>query len=471
MKKLFFLLFCLYSFSALAELTAKIDNANIAENQTFNLEIQSDSTLKGAPDLSPLSADFDIVSQGEKSASFFDGKTHQEQKSIILTLHPKRTGTLTVPVIRWGTQESKPLQIQVNALSKQVQIQNQTAVLIEAAPLTQTAYQGAGFIYRAKVFERVGLIEGAFDAPELKNAEVIPLGSPILSQEKRDDVLYQVVTQDYIIFPDSVGSDLKIEPALFQGYYKKPTPSRQLLPFGFGDDFIYQPLFDNREEVSVRANPTFINVLPKPQEAGKSWWLPSTDVTLNETWSGINQADEIQVGKPITRHIELQAQNALGRMLPDFNIDGNADFKVYPEQAQKKEVYDATKGLIGQEDQSFVFVPLHSGRLTLPAVSLRWFDTVSGTFKTAFLPEKSIFVYPNPAYADKQPIKPNVLPQSTPTEEKIHPLNALYSKENNLLYFFSGLCCGLSFAVIAVIFLHRRHTHTKKLPELYPHEK
>ncbi len=467
MKKLIFLLICFYVMPAFAAIRARTDALNITEGQTFNLEIQTDGAQSKQPDLTALQKDFEILGQSQGQSSHFDGFTRKTQQSLTLTLQPKKTGILEIPSITWGNEKTKPLQIEVQAASDTAQIKNQSAVLIEGYPMATTTYQDAGIVYRAQIFERVGLIDGAFTAPKMANAQVIPLGSPTLSQAKKDDILYQTWTQDYIIFPEKNGDNLTIEPSSFQGYYRKTASSDSLLPFGFSDPFIYQPTLSARSEVLVRAKPTQITVLPKPAEAENRWWLPSTNVVLTEKWSGLD--DEVQVGQPITRQVEMQAVNALGRMLPDLTVPTNDDFKIYPEQAQKREVYEPTLELVGIQTRTFAFIPLKAGNLTIPAITVQWFDTMDGQMKTARLPAKTVHIVPNPNQPTTiQSIPPNKEKSAAriePAQQK--PANPL-TQENNLLYFMSGLCVGLLIGMIAIIILHRTYTQRKKLPELYP---
>ena len=468
MKKIIILLMFLYASNAFAFLKAQTDQVNISENEVFQLEIQTDANINDMPDLTPLQADFEVVGHGSSQISHFDGKNYVVQNSLILNLIPKRTGILTIPELTLGKEKTNPLQIEVKPHADTIEIQNENAVIIEGEPLSQTTYQGAGLIYRAKLFERIGLTNGIFHQPYLADAQIFPLGSSSLSQEQKDGSLYQVLTQDYIIFPEKSGNDLIIEPAKFQGYYNKRHSTEQIRPFGFADSFIYQPRPSVQKEFSVKAKPVQITVLPQPENTKNYWWLPSTNVSLSEEWN--DEQKSFKVGDPITRQVTLNAVNALGRMLPDLSFTNTNDFKVYPEEPQKKETIDSSGNLVGIETQSFAFIPLRAGKITLPALSVSWFDVNDGQMKKATLPSKTFTVEPNPQYASS-------VKQENPPEQKEEkksatlPVQEPFKQENNLLYFMGGLCFGLGFGVIGIILFHQKRSHKKKLPELYPHEK
>ena len=463
MKKIILTLLTLffYSLPTFAYVSSKTNTISVPENQTFQLEIVSDSA-SSRPDLAPLDADFDVLGdKSSKSVSFINGQMRSEQK-IVLVLKPKRTGVLTVPSIVWGGEKTQPIQIEVLKASDSIKMKNETALFIDAQVLSDKIYEGAGFVYRVQVLERVGLVDGAFTAPQLDGAQVIPLGQPVLSQIQKDNVLYQGLTQDYVIFPETAGSKT-ILPAMFQGYYQDALDPFQ--SFGMMDSFIYRP--NSHKEIMVRAKPVQIEVLPRPESAKNKWWLPSSDVTISQKLEGTENAT---VGQPLSRQIELTALGVLGNMLPDVDMSGNQDFKVYAEEPKKTQVYEDNIGLIGKENRTFVVVPLKSGQLKLPPISVHWFDVDAGKMKTAQLDGVTVSVAPDVNAPVEQKVTPQ-MSQNEPRTEDTKLKNTDYLKENNLLYFMFGLCAGLFLGMIGILVVHRMKYKKSKLPEFYPQNK
>ena len=155
MKKILILLMFFYATNAFAFLKAKTSEVSISETDVFQLEIQTDANIQDMPDLTALQTDFEIVGQGTSQSYQFDGRNHISRNSLNLNLIPKRTGILTIPSITWGKEKTDPLQIEVKQTADTVQMQNENAVIIEAQLLSNEVYQGAGLIYRTKVFERI----------------------------------------------------------------------------------------------------------------------------------------------------------------------------------------------------------------------------------------------------------------------------------------------------------------------------
>ena len=461
MKKIFILLsLFFYSVCAFAQVEARLKDFIIFEQQPFQLELIG-SSVSTKPNFSALNKDFNILGEAvEQSVSYVNGRSFLEQK-IILTLQAKQTGILTIPSLVWDGQKTKELQIEVKPAGEKIKIKEQTAVFIEAKPLITKVYEGAGLLYRVQLFERLGLFDVRFIPPYLTNAQIVPLGNYRLSQQEKDGILYQVFTQDYVIFPSKTGK-VSIEPASFKAVYRKQGKNQ---PFGFMDSIIFQP--NGYEEVIVRAKPYEIDVLPRPAEGLKQWWLPSPEVSLTQEWT---DTQNVKVGQPITRQIHLKALNVLGNMLPDIEIQSTEDFKVYAEDVQKEQTYEETIGLIGTENRTFVFVPLKSGELILPEVSVRWFDTSSDTFKQAILPSKTINVLDNPQIKtkDTQNAPPLVQEQKN---DVVSAQKQLLIQENNKLYFVSGLSVGLIFSLFILFIVFFKRAKKNKLAQLYPQNK
>ena len=307
----------------------------------------------------------------------------------------------------------------------------------------------------------MGIFDIHFIAPYLADAQIIPLGEYSLSQKEKDGQLYQVFTQDFILFPEKSGN-FTILPASFKAAYRQQNKRDT---FALMDSFIFQPI--GRKEIVVRAKPIEIKVLPRPKETLNQWWLPSSDVTLSEEWS---ELENVKVGQPITRRIQLKALNVLGNMLPDINIQSSENFKVYGENIQKTQMYEKNVGLIGYETRNFVFVPLKAGELTLPSVVVNWFDVSSSTLKKAILPSKNINVVADLELLEAE----NQIKMPKQNKEKVNANDVLskpFEKENKKLYFLAGLSIGLIIALLTISIFYLRHRRKNKLPELYPQNK
>ena len=128
-----------------------------------------------------------------------------------------------------------------------------------------------------------------------------------------------------------------------------------------------------------------IDILPKPNHISAADWLPSSKVTLEESWS--NQSDTLTAGEPITRTIKITAQGLTAAQIHPLPGVENTGLKLYPDQAALEDK-QTHRGILGIRSESVAIVPSREGLLRLPAIELKWWDTVNNRMQTSRLPEK-----------------------------------------------------------------------------------
>lgn len=449
MKKYLFL-FCLFSWNATAAVTATLSRGVVTEGQTVELTLTSDAKQAGAPDYAPLQANFAIGGQSRgQTTSVINGHMTTHQTAAVV-LKPLRAGEITVPPLSWGTEQTQPISLVVTPVSDKAA---NDSLLMNAELSAPSVYEGQGVIYKARVLDRAGLIQGEFLPPVLADATVQVLGNDEQDTVQREGKTYRRFTRTYVIFPKQTGS-MTIAPASFRGLVEQEGKNAPSDPF----DFFYTRA--NGQQVSLRAEPLSVEVKPRPVQ-GK-WWLPSTDVTMTETFSP--PQDEIKAGEAITRHVTIKALGVLGAQIPDLTMTAGDGFKVYPAHTQKEDYQDGT-GLVGMSNQTFIIVPTKDGAATIPPLALDWFDVSSKTEKTASVAGKTISVFGAPT--------PTSAP--VPTEAQKEPSPALpseqpYLHENNFLVFVVGLSVGILAVLIFVgVARLKRKDKTPPLPPLYPY--
>ena len=111
--KLSLCMLVLFGFQAqAASLKLMPDRKVLTEDESLTLEIISD-TSSNEPDLEPLHQDFTVISKHrQESTTIINNKIETEHKWVI-TVIPKRTGSLTIPSILAGKLKTEPVQIEV----------------------------------------------------------------------------------------------------------------------------------------------------------------------------------------------------------------------------------------------------------------------------------------------------------------------------------------------------------------------
>lgn len=446
---------------AAAALSATVEPkvADAGEPVRLTLRFDGDAPA-GRPDLSPLDADFEIVgSQQSQRVSIVNGRVEQTRELEILLL-PKRGGTIEIPALHAGDLASEPLRLTVRdagdatsdpqAASSDHDAQADDARAAAARNATgrssttaaglapnsavaralasgeappdlfvdATVDQTKPFVqgevrYTVRVFDGVGIRQGALTEPEASGARIEPRGETRTSEQVVAGRRYVVHERDFAVFPQSSGA-VTIPPVILQARIPDEDGARRS-PFGgsafddmFGDDLfaemfarmraggfggsLLDRMMDPGREVRVRSNPVTLDVQGRPADAGDGWFLPATSVTLEQSWSPAQPT--FRVGETVRRTITLRAEGAAPAQLPELSFGDVAGVKQYPATPERRALDGATSG--AQLVQSIDLLPTAEGTVTLPAIEVSWWDVASEQARTATLPAETIEVLAAP---------------------------------------------------------------------------
>ena len=143
--RLYFAQACLFGLTATlisgvstADVRVELSSDNIRQDETVQLRLEADGASLQPPDLSVLDANFDIVDRRlQRSRSTINGR-RRERIGLTLFLLPKRTGSLEIPAISFGTESTRPLELTVTASAAQPPTAPETGDA--ALPLTGTPW-------------------------------------------------------------------------------------------------------------------------------------------------------------------------------------------------------------------------------------------------------------------------------------------------------------------------------------------
>ncbi len=376
-------------FAASSPLTARIDRNNIAQGETFQLTISLNGKDTSAPpQLDVLDHNFVVFgSASNNQVTFINGKTSTRQQWII-TLEPKKSGTLTIPPIKVGNYQTQAMKIAV-ATSAQVNPTSQTqpnkqaskTLFLETSLDPKSPYVGSQSTYIVKIYYALPLVAGSLTNPTSADALVIRLGQDINYQTSRNGHTYNVIERRYAIFPQKSGK-LTLDPPGFSG--------RVVIPASASARFNLNQMFnDGTRVIRANARPITLDVKPKPASATNQWWLPSSGLKLTQTWSP--KMPVFKVGEPITRTITLEARGITASQLPNFNAGTVTNINTYPDKPILKTQKDGTT-VVGIRQEKIAYVPTQAGTITLPAIEIPWWNTKTKHLQTARLPTQSFSV-------------------------------------------------------------------------------
>lgn len=375
-----------------ASVSAAPDRFMVTAGETFDFVLSlTDGESFEPPDVSALARDFDIVDRRRASrAEMVNGKpVHVDQ--WVMTLLPKRTGTLTLPALTVGGLTTLPAQVQVVPAAspppgQAPQDDEPLFVRLEAA--ATPAYVQSDVPVTIRIYDSLGLRSGAMEKPVADGATFTQDGGQRSYVKTIGKRRYRVIEQSYLMRPQKSGT-ITIPPVTlnasvpgFRGSSAGSDLPSLLGRSGFGG-LAERP-------VTVQSRPVSVTVLPRP-EGVTGWFLPAQGVTLSQAWSA--PLSEAKVGDTLTRTITLAAKGASPNQLPPLDAEPVDGLRQYAEESRSDStLIDGIGGAV--LTRRFSVVPTRPGPVTLPAIEVPWWNLATNRQEKAVLPAVTLDVRP-----------------------------------------------------------------------------
>ena len=457
------LIWIICSTASAAELTAEVDNTQVAYGEKIRLSLSYDGNDAGSlqPDFTALQKDFEIRSTSSSLSSTYSNGSSSQQRLWILDLFPKESGKITVPSIKAGQYSSQAIEIEVLPSgstvkkAKNANEENTAAptdvpdfrALIELSDDNPYVNQEITAVLTVSDNRNLQLSrEPSFE--DAQDWEIKTVGKPKVKQQNGENV-----TEFYYTFAPLKSGTLSLPRAVIEGFYltydnaarQRPASAwAEFLNWGFNDMFVEQnPVLFKSESASV-------NVKPVPEDYTAKWWLPAEIVVATAEW--IDKNPQFKVGETVAREISITASGVSEKGLPEIELQEAADWKQYPDKPQYTSAVNDNK-FISHEAVRVVYIPQKSGKLTLPEIKVPWFNTLSGKIETAVIPSEEIEVEANEVYENLISSEPENIqagkPQNLKAEKQTVASKPAISKNDKyltasavIIAFISGLFIG-----------------------------
>ncbi|PWQ94138.1 BatD family protein [Leucothrix arctica] len=357
-------LLCL-SLSAYAKgFTAQVDRFSVGMGDHIQLVLSLDDIHGSRPDVSALNKDFTILRTSQSSnMRITNGIVSQEVKWIFL-LSPNRKGTLTIPSFTTGGFKSEVINIEVGDAPVAQSTSDEVLLEVEVKPLNP--YVKSQAIFTQRLYFAQELVNNAsLGHPTLEkgDAEIIFLASSNPSYVKRNGRSYQMIERYYAVFPSSDG-ELVFAPSVFRGSIADQRQQR-----GFN-----MPMFNTGKRVTAYSSKASLNVAEQPKGFTGNNWLPSSQLSLDMTWS--QSPETMKAGEPVTATIMVMAQGLKAEALPEITINWPGSIKSYPEKPEFR-TDKRVNGLVGLRQEKVVLVANQNGEFQIPAIEVAWWNTAT----------------------------------------------------------------------------------------------
>ena len=367
---------CWSAHSAAATITTTVDRDPVRLDESFNLVLKADGAVDADPDFRELERNFDILHRSQSTnMSFINGQV-SNTREWTLVLMPKRLGELTIPAILFGEDRSPIVHVTViSAQHAQLGTRSEELFLeVDAEP--RRTFVQAQILYTARLYRAVNIENASLTEPTLNDSDAVikKLGEDRTFQTQRDGRRYQVVERRYAVFPQQSGA-LTINPIVFQGQIVSPRRS------------FFSPRSSQTKR--VRSDPITLHVDPIPDSFQGVTWLPSRNLQLSEAWP--QNPPQFVVGEPVTRTLSVMAEGLTSAQLPMINIVVPPMIKLYPDRPMQEDK-ETHQGITGIRQEKIALIPSQSGRMTLPAIEIPWWNTQTNTMEIVRLPERTVVV-------------------------------------------------------------------------------
>jgi hypothetical protein len=253
-----------------------------------------------------------------------------------------------------------------------------------------------------RVYAAVPLSHADLEFEDTDAALVRQVGTDGVSNVERNGLSYQVVTRQYLIFPQHSGQVSIPGPTLSGNIPDRSRTLGMTDPFsGVFSNTPFAGMLGTTKPVRVHADPIVLNVQPRPAAASASYWLPARNVSLQAHWNPSSL--ETHVGDPVTVDLKIQAEGLTAAQLPDLSTLLNlpSGLKAYPDQPTLKDETPGTD-IVGRRDQSVALIADQAGHFTLPELHVNWWDTRANQAREVTLPAQTLTIQPAPGSAPVQ---------------------------------------------------------------------
>lgn len=401
---LMMLLLTAFSFSASAAFYASVSKNKVAKNEVFQLKVVSeDKASSDDIDFSALDKDFFMSRPSFSSSINIINGSRTNRSEWTVSLAANRVGIATIPGFTLNGETTQPIAIQVT--NDETTPGTDDLVEVQSQLSRSTLYPNESAILKARLIIKADprrLQDPKIAPPSVQGMELKAASEPNQYQTVMDGVEVTVVDQDFRITATQAGQFTLSEPKLTGTlvYGSSFNGSTRIIP------------------LNTTPKTYTIEVEPKPTDYQGNW-LPTSLLTLKEHWLDSNGRKiegsryRTQVGDSITREMTIQVTGLSQEQLPDLQLNYPDSLRVYDE----KPVFNTLDNGDVTMTVKQVLIPRQSGDITLPAVSVNWWDTVRKQQRTTTGEGLTLSVKPgdNPTIAAATPTPSPTIPAQTIT--------------------------------------------------------
>ncbi|MCP4598044.1 BatD family protein [Neptuniibacter sp.] len=399
-------IFLLLSQLVMAAISSEIDRNRIEQGQSFRLILNISANEASQVDLEPLHKDFQILGRSHQSSTNFQNGSLTSSTKLVLTLFPKRPGKLTVPALELEGEKSQEHTVEVIEVKQPSAVDGGVEFLSSLSDKTPIVQQP--IVYQASLVLGQKIYDAGIQEPQVREGKALiePIGEQRQYQQELNGRPVLVIEQAWLITPQQSGT-LKIDGARLSA--QVPDRSQNADPYRRFNSRAMRRIF-------VPADDYEIEVQTIPQAFTGAHWLTATEMQLSDTFD--QESGSWKQGEPATRTLTLEAIGVQKEQLPELVLPEVAGIKQYATKPQIEQRFvDGELQLI--MTQEITLIPEVAGKVTLPAITLDWWNSKTSKQEMTSLAATEINIAQGAAMAN--PVAPQVtspVPAPAPLHHK-----------------------------------------------------
>ena len=344
---------------ALAQ-TTSLRQQQIYQGDVAELTIEYEASIPSlyAIDTSPLDTDFIVLDTRSSVSRVIEGNHALHRMHWDVQLVPRRSGTLHIPALKFGENQSESMLLEVKPASALQQAQQSVFVEIEAYP--QTPYPGQQTRIVTRVFHNLELYDAILVEPETSQVQVMRSGRELRYEIIRGDASYQVLERSIVMTPNA-GERLSVKPAIYRGSIRPSNAAASAAT----TRYIYR-----------RSNNLSLQLRALPPGFVAANWFPAQHLALKLDWDQLD-ADP-RPGDSLGVTLNLRATGLPGEALPaDLFLRESEQYRIYADQETRSTQIEGAPGeeqIIGSLQQRYAIIFDQPGEITLPGLDLHWWN-------------------------------------------------------------------------------------------------
>lgn len=417
-------LWCSPLWAYAANITAQFDRNPVSFGDAVSLSFTASGIVSAEPDFAPLEQDFEIRGRSQSNnISMINGQTNV-QTVWELTLYPRKTGTIHVPAIRFGSDSSSALSLQVtdqpsSAANGSTNASQNDDVLLEVEVEPKQPYVQQQIIITQRLYYAVSLQQTwRFSPPSIETGKgsLQQLGNYTMGSRMHNGRNYKTLEARFILVPQQSG-ELKLGRASFEGMLDHALSGHN----GNGFDPFADPFGLLGRPIKRFSQPITLEIKAQPAAYQGKQWLPAKSISLNVHWQ--TPPDKLKAGEPVNLTLGVVADGLTAEQLPKLELDIPAGIKAYANQPDLNNEIN-NDGVIGIRQEKWVIVSPYNGEFTLPEIKIDWWNSKTGQAEVAKLdPVKMVFTGGQAAHVTNTPM-PAPAPPAANGSQNTPPANA-----------------------------------------------